>query len=166
MQLPIRPERPGDEPAIRALVTAAFAHLPFAEGRVCRIIDCLREDGDMAFSLVAENLDAAIIGHITASPVEITDGSQGWYGLGPISVIPLRQKVGIGAALIKRGIKELRDLGASGCVLFGDPDYYAAFGFVHDPMLVCAVPLPGHCLSLSFDGSMPSGVVSCAHAFE
>jgi hypothetical protein len=39
-------------------------------------------------SLVAE-VDGAVIGHIAFSPATISDCTQGWYGLGPVSVLPV-----------------------------------------------------------------------------
>lgn len=57
----------------------------------------------------------------------------GWYGLGPISVWPARQRAGIGSALVREGLSRLRGIGAKGCVLAGDPGYYARFGFATDP---------------------------------
>jgi putative acetyltransferase len=44
-----------------------------------------------------------------------------WYGLGPVSVLPESQGLGIGAELIREGLERLRDSGARGCVVLGDP---------------------------------------------
>ena len=85
-------------------------------------------------SLVAEAQDDPI-GHAAFSPVTISDGSEGWYGLGPVSVIPSRQGEGIGTALVREGIARLCRLGAQGCVVLGEPGYYERFGFRHDPAL-------------------------------
>jgi len=52
---------------------------------------------------VAE-MDGKIVGHIAFSPVTINGENQGWYGLGPVSVLPELQRQGIGSKLIREGI--------------------------------------------------------------
>ena len=37
--------------------------------------------------------------------------------------------------MIRAGLRQLAELGAAGCVVLGDPDYYGRFGFTHDPAL-------------------------------
>ena len=72
MRLPtIREEVENDIPAIRALTRAAFAHADHSQGNEQDIIDTLRRDGDLTLSLVATNMDEAVIGHIAFSPVSI-----------------------------------------------------------------------------------------------
>ncbi|MEL7518469.1 MAG: N-acetyltransferase, partial [Pseudomonadota bacterium] len=97
----IRAEAPGDEETIFALTKAAFTGMPFSSGTEPYIVDKLRADGDLTLSLVALDKQR-IVGHIAISPVSITDGAQGWYGLGPVSVWPDIQKMGIGGTLIRR----------------------------------------------------------------
>lgn len=162
----IREERPGDEPAISALTCAAFRDAPHSDGTKASIVERLRADGDLSISLVAENLDHAIVGHITFSPVTISDGTPGWYGLGPCSVIPLRQRAGIGSALVREGLSRLEDLGAGGCVVLGDPAYYGRFGFCHDPALVYPGAPPEYFQRLVLRELAPSGTVRYAPAFD
>ena len=161
----IRDERPGDEPAIAALTEAAFRDAPHSAGTEAAIVDRLRADGDLAFSLVLVNGDQAIIGHAAFSPVSISDGSPGWYGLGPVSVIPLRQRAGIGSTLIEHGLATLEAAGAQGCVVLGEPGYYGRFGFRHDPGLTFPGPPPRYFQALSFGGALPEGIVRYAPAF-
>lgn len=47
----------------------------------------LRQTGQLCISLVAE-LENKLIGHVAISPVQISTGVSGWYGLGPVSVLP------------------------------------------------------------------------------
>lgn len=161
----IRPERSGDEAAIFALTEAAFRDMAFSDGDEPELVNQLRSDGDLTLSLVAESLDKAIIGHIALSPVTISDGTTDWYGLGPVSVIPLVQKTGIGSALIERGMADMREHGAKGIILLGSPAYYARFGFEHDPELKYPGPPPEYFQRLVLDGEAPSGVVTYAPAF-
>ena len=49
---------------------------------------------------------------------------------GPISVLPLYQRMGIGSTLIKHSKEIAKELGHKLIVIYGDPDYYQRFGFV------------------------------------
>jgi putative acetyltransferase len=120
----IRPERPGDEDAIGEVTRLAFASHPHSRQTEHFIVAALRKAGALSVSLVAEE-DGRIVGHIAFSPVRVGDGSSGWHGLGPVSVLPALQGQGIGRALIEHGLEELRRLGAGGCVLLGDPAFDA-----------------------------------------
>ncbi|WP_417672996.1 GNAT family N-acetyltransferase [Pseudodonghicola sp.] len=135
----IRNERPDDRAIIGEITTAAFANHPFSQQTEAAIIDALRDAGALRLSLVAED-GQEILGHAAFSPVEIDGKPGGWYGLGPLSVRPDRQRQGIGGALLREGLARLKDQGAAGVVLVGDPAYYSRFGFG---------PLPG----LRFDGA-------------
>src|SRR4030067_894759 len=82
------------------------------------IISALRAANVLTVSLVAE-IDGRVVGHIAFSPVTISDGSQNWYGLGPVSVLPEYQRQGIGKSLIQEGLSALKGLGGQGCALVG-----------------------------------------------
>lgn len=159
----IRAERAGDEAAIRDLTARAFADAAHSDGTEADVVDRLRVAGALTLSLVAEQ-DGAIIGHAAFSPVTIDD-APGWYGLGPISVDPRRQSAGIGGALITEGFARLRTMGAPGCVVLGDPAYYARFGFAHDPVLTYPGPPPQYFQRIVFDGPAPAGIVTYHQAF-
>ncbi len=166
----IRPERPGDAVPIAALTAAAFAGAEHSDGSEPAIIERLRTDGDLTLSLVAvldaaEGADDAIIGHIALSPVTISDGTSGWYGLGPISAAPAHQGHGIGGALIEYALAQLRAYGAGGVVLLGDPAYYHRFGFAHDPALSYPGPPPEYFQRLILSGTPPNGIVQYARGF-
>lgn len=165
MTMTIRPEQPGDEPAIHALTEAAFRNMPYSDGNEADLVDALRRDGDLALSLVALNMDQAIVGHMAFSPVSISDGSARWYALGPCSVIPTRQHTGIGSQLIEAGLAEMRARGASGVVLVGSPKYYGRFGFTCDPGLVYPGAPAEYFQRLVLADGEPSGTVTFAPAF-
>lgn len=129
----IRQEEPQDQDAIRTLTTEAFRDAPYSSQTEAAIVDALRAADALTISLVAE--DEGIIGHVAFSPVKVNGADCGWYGLGPVSVSSDRQSQGIGAMLIREGLEQLKSSGAAGCVVLGSPDYYARFGFVHDPQL-------------------------------
>lgn len=165
MTITARRERAGDEAAISALIEAAFRAAPHSGGQEAAIVSRLRDDGDLALSLVAVNMDEAIVGHVAFSPVTISDRSGRWFGLGPVSVIPLRQNAGIGTMLIRTGLGALRELGARGCVVLGEPGYYRRFEFEYDPALRYPGPPPEYFQRLVLAGEPPRGVVGYAPAF-
>ncbi|MCA9422055.1 MAG: N-acetyltransferase [Nitrospira sp.] len=74
-----------------------------------------------------------IVGYVAASPISISGGTQHWYGLGPISVKPECQRQGVGSQPMQQALTELRKLGATGCVVLGEPQYYGRFGFKAEP---------------------------------
>ena len=160
----IRPERAGDEAVIHALTEAAFRDMPFSDGDEQDLVDALRRDGDLSLSLVAEDAER-IVGHIAFSPVSISDGTKDWYGLGPVSVWPELHRQGVGSALVRRGISDMRAAGAKGIVLLGNPEYYGRFGFEHDPALQYPGPPAEYFQRLVLDGPPPAGVVAYAPAF-
>lgn len=164
LPIAIRPEAPGDEATIFALTEAAFKEMPFSEGDEQHVINRLRADSDLTLSLVAEDAER-IVGHIAFSPVTITDGAQNWYGLGPVSVWPELHHQGVGGALIKRGIVDMKAQGAKGIVLLGSNIYYPRFGFEYEPQLTYPGPPPEFFQTLLLEGDLPSGEVSFAPGF-
>ncbi|MBI2413049.1 MAG: N-acetyltransferase [Deltaproteobacteria bacterium] len=131
----IRRETPEDITAITEVTIAAFSDHPISNHTEQFIINALRRANALTISLVAE-IDGKIVGHIAFSPIKISDGSAGWYGLGPVSVLPEMQRQGIGTALILKGIFMLKEIGGQGCALVGYPDYYRRFGFKNNPDLI------------------------------
>lgn len=161
----IRSERAEDVDTIRALTQAAFEKMPFSDQTEARIIDALRAAGALPLSLVAIERQE-ILGHVAFSPVTINGALNDWYGLGPVSVWPERQKSGIGQALIRDGLHRLTTLGANGCVLLGSPDYYSRFGFIADPRLTYGDAPAKYFQRLVLKGLPPSGEVKFHPAFE
>lgn len=155
----LREERAGDEAVIAALASAAFEGVPYSDGTEAAIIDALRKAGALTLSLVAED-ERGICGHAAFSPVRISGEGAGWYGLGPVSVAPERQGAGIGGALIREGLTRLREMGAAGCVVLGDPGYYPRFGFQADPALRYAGAPAEYFMALNFTGAEASGEVT------
>ena len=154
----IRKETPEDIEAITEVTIAAFKTLPVSRHTEQFIIHALRAAGALTLSLVAE-IEEQVVGHIAFSPIRISDGSKDWYGLGPISVLPEYQKVGIGKSLIQEGLSLLREMGGRGCALVGDPNYYRRFGFRNYPELIHEGIPQEVFLALSFTDKVPQGKV-------
>lgn len=136
MSFVIRAEAAADQVAIGELTTAAFLTTPHASGTEAAIVRDLRAAGALTLSLVAAAPNGEIIGHAGFSPVG-TEMPGLWFGLGPLSVLPLQQRTGVGSALVRAGLAHLSDAGAAGVVLVGDPAYYGRFGFAARPGLTC-----------------------------
>jgi len=160
----IRTGTSADAPAIEALLRQAFAGQPHSRGNEHRIVARLREDGALALGLVAD-IDGRVAGYIAFSPVSLA-GNEGWYGLGPVAVLPAHQGHGIGSALVRAGLLELRSRDAAGCVVLGDPGWYARFGFQARPGLVLDGVPAGYFQAQAFRGAPPQGSVTYHAAFQ
>ena len=160
----IRPETKPDIEAITQVTAAAFENHPISKQTEHFIVKALRTAGALTLSLVAE-VEGRVIGHIAFSPVKISDGANDWYGLGPISVLPERQRQGVGKALVNEGLSLLRDMDARGCALVGSPDYYRRFGFTNDPELIHEGIPQEVFLVLPFTEAKPKGIVQFHDAF-
>lgn len=165
MHVEIRNETAADVEAIHALTTAAFLTAPHTDHTEQFIIQALRKAGKLAISWVAQ-VHGTVVGHVAVSPVSISNGAQGWYGLGPISVLPAYQGQGIGTGLMNAALQALRERGASGCVVLGEPGYYGRFGFRAVPSLVLADVPPEYFQAVSFGEVMPCGTVTYDEAFS
>jgi putative acetyltransferase len=165
MSIKIRGETPADAQTIEAVTLAAFLSAAHSTHTEQYIVNALRGAGKLAVSLVAE-ADDVVIAHVAVSPVSISDGTSGWFGLGPISVLPQHQRRGIGSLLMRETLRLLRGRGAAGCVVLGDPEYYSRFGFQADSNLVLPGVPPGYFQATSFDSSRPRGIVTYHEAFN
>ena len=161
----VRDEAPGDARAITEVTVAAFRDLAISGHTEQFIVEALRTSRALTVSLVAE-MDGQIVGHVAVSPVTISDGTPGWYGLGPVSVLPEHQRQGIGKALIREGLSRLTNMNARGCCLVGHPDYYRQFGFQNVPGLGLEGVPPEVFFALSFDACTPQGVVTFHEGFK
>ncbi len=164
-QMIIRKETQADIEVITEITKLAFENHPYSRNTEQFIINALRADNALTISLVAE-IDGKLVGHIAFSPVTFSDGSKNWYGLGPISIRPACQKQGIGTKLVNEGLNLLKDLGAEGCVLVGDPKYYIRFGFKSPNELKHEGVPQENFLALPFCNRIPKGTVQFHRAFS
>ena len=160
----IRKEMVADIEAITEVTIAAFKTLPISNQTEQFIINSLRAADALTISLVAE-IDERVVGHVAFSPVTISDGSIGWYGLGPVSVLPEYQKQGIGKSLVNKGLSLLKELCGQGCALVGDPNYYKRFGFRNYPELVHEGIPQEVFLALPFNEKVPKGTIEFHESF-
>lgn len=120
VMIEIRDESPRDWRAIYNVISSAFGQLAEAE-----LVERLREAGDSVISLVADE-DGQLVGHVLLSKMVAPFPA---LALAPVSVVPTRQRSGIGSTLIERAVNRARDEGWTAIFVLGDPKYYERFGF-------------------------------------
>lgn len=122
MEIEVRDERPEDVPVIHALNQQAFG-----QEQEANIVDALRRNGGVLLSLVA-TINDEVVGHIMYSPLTIAGRYEG-AALGPMSVLPQRQRRGIGSKLVRVGNERLKQAGCPYIIVLGHAEYYPRFGF-------------------------------------
>ena len=124
--LVIRSETPEDVDSIRYVNEQAFG-----QEDESKLIEKLRKRGVLTISLVAVH-DGEIVGHIAFSPVVVESEGSSFeaIALGPMAVLPIYQRKGIGSQMVGAGLEECRRLGQEIIVVLGHADYYPRFGFV------------------------------------
>jgi putative acetyltransferase len=116
----IRSESPGDIAGIRFVEEAAFLQSAEAD-----LVDDLRAAGDSVFSLIAVEGET-VTGHAMFSRLQAPFPA---LALGPVAVLPDRQRMGVGSRLIREGIARSEAAGWTGIFVLGDPAFYRRFGF-------------------------------------
>lgn len=118
-----------DHAAIRALYHAAFDEPerdPVADLAIALLAD---ESTSDTLSLVARDGEA-ITGHVAFSPIrELGHERNLAFLLAPLAVVPDRQRLGIGSALVREGLRRLEAADVTAFLVYGDPGYYGRFGF-------------------------------------
>lgn len=117
----VRLESPADRLASIEVERAAFER-PLES----TIVEAVRDDPG-SFALVVE-IDGDIVGHVQMSRAQV--GETDVLALGPIGVLPDRQRRGIGSALARAALEEAGDREEPAVILLGDPSFYAPLGFV------------------------------------
>jgi predicted N-acetyltransferase YhbS len=132
----LRQERPADAEAREALLDEAFG------GTRSRKTSQRLRDGRLpaeGLSLIAAD-GRRVVG--TARLWNVACGSgQPALLLGPVAVAGDCRSRGIGAALVRRALREARRLGHGAVILVGDAPYYGRFGFTTDK--AASLKLPG-----------------------
>ncbi|MGB3408934.1 MAG: hypothetical protein WBA67_15740 [Jannaschia sp.] len=107
----------------------------------------------------------ALVGHVASSPAVLTGWGR-WFTLGLISVTPTRQRTGIGSALIVYGFAGLREAGAAGCMVIGDPAYYRRLRFRNDLGLSAGDFSARNVMGIAFGGDTPTGEIAFAPSLD
>lgn len=164
-RIEIHPETASETDDIREINVEAFRDHPVSRQTEHLIVDALRDAGALELSLVAVG-EGRTVGHIAFSRAGVGESTSDWFLLGPVAVLPNEQGRGIGSALVETGLAELRARHAGGCVLVGDPGYYARFGFSAFPDLSYEGVPHEYVLGLPFTDETPCGAIVANKAFE
>lgn len=163
----VLPERPNDLSDILNLMDIAFGPDRFRR-TVYQFRDGVAPLKDHSY--VARK-DGVTVGSIRFWPILMPDGTTAPM-LGPLAVMPHLRGLGIGQGLVRTGLQSLKDAGAPGVLIVGDPGYYAPFGFTVNP--VRNLDLGGPVVPLTFMGleyqpgvlSVQKGLLRPAHPNE
>lgn len=162
MNIVIRNETEKDYRAVEELTREAFWNLYVPGCNEHYLVHQMRNHPDFIKDLdfVAE-YNGKIIGNIMYTKAWLM-GENGQeieiVSFGPLSVLPEYQRKGVGSSLINHTTKVLREKGAKGIVIYGDPHNYCKHGFKN-----------GIDLNISdMNGENPSGMLALEledHAF-
>jgi predicted N-acetyltransferase YhbS len=95
-----------------------------------------------SLGLTARDETGRLVGAISFWDLAIGEAGTSALLLGPLAVAPHVQGLGVGRALMRRGIAEARDLGHSLILLVGDAPYYERVGFRQVPPGQLLLPGP------------------------
>jgi putative acetyltransferase len=124
----IRPERPADAAAIRAVHLAAFPS-PVEADLVERIRASDRFVADLSLVAEDEDGDGRIVGHVILSYVGLVGSDEPVLALAPMAVVPERQRQGIGSALVSAVLDAAEARDEPLVIVLGHPWFYPRFGF-------------------------------------
>jgi predicted N-acetyltransferase YhbS len=133
----LRQERAADVDAREALLNQAFG-----DARMRKASQRLR-DGRLpaeGLSLIAAD-GRRVVGTVRLWNVACGGGQKALL-LGPMAVAANCRNRGIGAALVRRALREARRLGHGAVILVGDAPYYSRFGFSADKAADLKLPGP------------------------
>lgn len=119
----VRPEQPGDEPEIAAILVAAFEDSSEAD-----LVTRLRggENWVPELSIVVQQEDQLVAYALLS---RVTAGDADALALGPVAVLPIHQRGGLGTAMVRMALDRARGLGFDCAVAIGPPPFLTACGF-------------------------------------
>ena len=132
----IRESLPADRASIEALYPDAFPD----EDLLPLIRELLREEA-LVLSLVG-TIGGSLAGHGIFTTCSVSGRPDKVALLGPLAVAPVRQRQGVGSAIVRAGLQRLGKAGVTRVYVLGDPAYYGRFGFAPDVDVSPPYPLP------------------------
>ncbi|AZB18039.1 N-acetyltransferase [Chryseobacterium indologenes] len=129
----IRQEEENDHESVFLLIEEAFRNMEHSDHQEQFLVEKLRVSDAFIpeLSLVMEDDDGEIAGHILFTKIRIENASESFesLALAPVSVKPDFQNQGIGSQLILHGHHIARELGYQSVILLGHEKYYPKFGY-------------------------------------
>ena len=121
----VRAEAAADHPDIRRINDEAFGETLESE-----LVDAIRASARFVpeLSIVAESQGQSL-GHVISSYVDLEPGGRRVLQVGPLAVVPSRQRRGLGTALMEDTIRRAEERGEPLLLIEGNPRYYERFGF-------------------------------------
>jgi len=133
MEIGIRPTTGDDYRYTENLTREAFWNIYKPGCNEHLVLHNLRKSNSYISGLdLVATIENQIVGHIISTRATIMDPQNKGHEVlcaGPVSVLPDFQRKGIGSMLIRHSISAAKELGFTGMILFGNPEYYHRFGF-------------------------------------
>lgn len=124
-----------------ARVLALYPHV-FPEEDLRPVVSALLGGGWEVLSLAAFD-GRAVLAHVLFTICGTVDSDRSAALLGPLAVLPARQRRGSGSALVRAGLARLEKRGVRQVLVLGDPGYYRRFGFSPERRVLPPFPIPG-----------------------
>lgn len=147
--LEIRASAPDDLGAIESLYPQAFP-----DEDLLPLVRSLLPDTTVTTSLVGE-IHSRVVGHVILTNCGVTGNHARAALLGPLAVTPARQGRGIGSALVRAGLRQLKDRDVQFVCVLGDPAFYGRLGFLPEFSIRPPFRLPAE-----YDGAWQSQELS------
>ncbi len=135
-QLVIRETTSEDIAQVLALYPQAFP-----EEDLRPVVSGLLAQGPEVLSLAGFDGDS-LVAHVLFTICGTEERDQTGALLGPLGVIPLLQRQGVGGSLVRAGLERLEKRGAKQVFVLGDPAYYQRFGFLPERQVLTPYPIP------------------------
>tara|TARA_B100000029_G_scaffold514761_1_gene618889 strand:+ start:706 stop:1233 length:528 start_codon:yes stop_codon:yes gene_type:complete len=126
----------GDMASIEKLYPDAFP-----EEDLLSLVNELLGEGSIVLSL-AGSVDRTLVGHVIFTPCSVPGRTEEVSLLAPLAVSPAWQRRGIGSALVREGLRRLKNAGVVRVYVLGDPAYYGRLGFEPEADVMRPYPLP------------------------
>ena len=123
-KLEIRDSVSADFGAIELLYAVAFP-----DEDLLPLVRDLLPDTAVVTSIVGE-IDSRIVGHVILTKCGVTGERADAALLGPLAVEPAWQGQGIGSALVRDALRQLKDKDVRFVCVLGDPAFYGRLGFL------------------------------------
>lgn len=135
-KLTIRETTRDDVASLKTLYREAFD-----EEDLFPLVTELLDDTQNTLHLTAVMNDKPV-GHIIFTKCHASPEHVPLSLLGPMAVLPECQKQGIGSKLIAAGFEQLKVQKIAKVLVLGDPNFYGRSGFVEEPNIEPAYPIP------------------------